>query len=104
MYKIIDKYWGTENWIQITSDYAFKRLDIASGKTLLNHYHEIKEETFYIAEGTGFIIVDGQKRQIKSGDIIHLIPKTRHQVEAVTDLVIFEVSTPYLQDSIREAL
>lgn len=104
MYKIIDKYWGVENWIMVTPDYAFKRLNIDKDKTLLNHYHEIKEETFYITEGTGVATIDGKDQYIQPGDIIHIIPKTRHQIKAITDLVIFEASTSYLKDSIREVL
>lgn len=104
MYKTFDKYWGIENWIMVTPDYAFKRLNISKDKVILNHYHEIKEETFYITEGTGIITINGVDQYVKPGDIIHIVPKTRHQIAAVTDLVILEASTSYLKDSIREVL
>lgn len=104
MYRTIKKYWGIEDWIQVTPDYAFKRLSIKKGLTLLNHYHNVKEETFYIASGTGIIIIDGISNKISTGDTFHIIPKSRHQVEAITDLIILEASTPYLDDSIREVL
>lgn len=104
MYKTINKYWGIENWIQITNDYAFKKLVIKINCQILNHYHEMKEETFYIASGIGYIWINGKKSSISEGDTIHIKPNDRHQIFAVTDLIVFEASTPYLEDSIREEL
>jgi mannose-6-phosphate isomerase-like protein (cupin superfamily) len=102
MYRVINKYWGVENWIQVTKDYAFKRLNIDAGKKILNHYHAIKEETFYIAKGTGIVTFNNKEIHVTEGDIIHIEPNDRHSIEAITDLVVIEASTPYLEDSIRE--
>lgn len=102
MYKTIDKYWGIEDWIQVTPDYAFKRLSIDSGKKILNHYHAIKEETFYIAEGVGVVTLNGIEIPVKNGDTIHIKPGDRHEICAITNLIVLEASTPYLTDSIRE--
>jgi mannose-6-phosphate isomerase-like protein (cupin superfamily) len=104
MYKVVEKYWGREDWIQVTDNYILKILNIFKGKTLLNHYHNIKEETFYIMEGTGEAIINGEKRMITKGDYIHIPPKTKHQLTAYDNLVIIEASTPHQEDSIREAL
>lgn len=104
MYKIIEKYWGTESWIQVTPDYTFKKLEISKGKTLLNHYHEMKEETFYVTKGTGVVIINGKSQFVSPGSIIHITPYTRHQVYAERDLVILEASTTFLEDRIREEL
>lgn len=104
MYKVVDKYWGREDWLQVTNNYMFKLLNVFKGKTLLNHYHNIKEETFYIMEGKGIIIINGEKQTINKGDYIHIPPGTRHQITAFEDLIIVEVSTPHQEDSIREEL
>lgn len=104
MYKVVEKYWGREDWIQVTDNYMLKILNIMQGKTLLNHYHSIKEETFYIMSGNGEAIINGEKRIITKGDYIHIPPKTRHQITAFEDLQIIEASTPYQEDSTREAL
>lgn len=104
MYRTIDKYWGIEDWISVTDSYAFKRLTIQKGKTLLNHYHNIKEETFYISKGNGVITINGIEHHVFEGDSIHLTPKIRHQIYAISDLVILEASSPHLEDSIREEL
>ena len=63
MYKVVEKYWGREDWIQVTDNYMLKILNIMQGKTLLNHYHDIKEETFYIMSGSGEAIINGEKRE-----------------------------------------
>ena len=104
MYKVVEKYWGREDWIQVTDNYMLKILNIMQGKTLLNHYHSIKEETFYIMSGSGEAIINSEKRIITKGDYIHIPPKTRHQIIAFEDLQIIEASTPYQEDSTREAL
>lgn len=103
MYKTIDKYWGTEDWIEVNKDYAFKRLTIFKGKTLLSHYHAIKEETFYVASGVGIITVNGIMKRASSGDIFHIHPFIKHEIVAFEEMVVLEASTPFLEDSIREA-
>jgi quercetin dioxygenase-like cupin family protein len=102
MYRTIDKYWGIEDWIQVTNEYAFKRLNVNAGNKILNHYHEIKEETFYVASGEGVITINGVPYSVKDGDHLHIYPNDRHEVYAITDMIILEASTPYLTDSIRE--
>ena len=44
---------------------------------------------------------DIKKRFIKSPSIIDVNPKTIHRIEAITDLILFETSTPHLDDVIR---
>lgn len=104
MYKTIEKYWGVEEWIQVTKDYAFKKLKIFEGHILLNHYHAIKEETFYVASGHGVIIINGKRNTAWLGDTFHISPGTRHQIEAIEEMIILEASTPQLEDSVREEL
>lgn len=51
----VPKSWGYEHWFVNTSRYCGKLLSIENGKWSSNgayHYHKMKDETFFIIEGT----------------------------------------------------
>jgi mannose-6-phosphate isomerase-like protein (cupin superfamily) len=72
------------------------------------HYHLIKDETWYVNEGE-FIYrwidtTNGTllETNLTKGDVVRQLPGQPHQLEALTDGVIFEVSTEhYDSDSYR---
>ena len=79
-----------------------------SGCKFSMHYHLIKDETWYVNEGE-FIYrwIDTKKGEtkeskLKVGDSVRQFPGMIHQLEAITDGVIFEVSTKHFDsDSYR---
>jgi mannose-6-phosphate isomerase-like protein (cupin superfamily) len=98
--QIIDKPWGKEV-ILTTKDlpYVGKIIHIDQGKRWSTQIHDQKLETF--------CCVSGQARLITGKDIDHLNQEimaenqgytiqtgTVHRIEAITDVIIFEVSTP----------
>jgi quercetin dioxygenase-like cupin family protein len=103
--KKIDKPWGYELLFALTNSYAGKVIKINAGQRLSYQYHEIKEETIYIQEGKMKFIVEeeGEKKEkiLLKGDCYHIPPKLKHRMEAIEDCIIFEVSTPHLEDVIR---
>ena len=72
------------------------------------HYHLIKDETWYVNEGE-FIYrwIDTETAETKivalnKGDVVRQRVGQPHQLEALTDGVIFEVSTQHFdEDSYR---
>ncbi|MFQ6082715.1 MAG: cupin domain-containing protein [Candidatus Aminicenantia bacterium] len=103
--KKINKPWGYEIIFAQTDSYVGKILKIYAGHRLSYQYHNIKEETIYLQEGKMKLIVEkeGKKeeKQLAKGDSYHLSPKTKHRMEAIEDCLIFEVSTPHLDDVVR---
>ena len=104
--KIVQKPWGTEEWIGSNEHYVFRILNIRKGERVSLHYHERKIETLYIDKGSAIytLIRPGEEKQeriIKAGDIIEPKPFEIHREEALEDLRIFEVSTPDMEDIIR---
>lgn len=102
----VPKPWGEEVVFAITERYAGKVLRIRSGESLSLQYHERKEETLYLHEGSMRLTTpdaDGvlTVRTLAPGEAVHLPPGTRHRMEALTDCVVFEVSTPELDDVVR---
>jgi len=49
--KFVPKGWGFEKWIVNNKKYCGKILYFIKGKKCSLHFHEIKEETFYIQSG-----------------------------------------------------
>jgi quercetin dioxygenase-like cupin family protein len=45
-----------------------------------NHYHKEQTEIFYFLNNNGYFIVNGEKIDIKTGDIIVIEPNDYHEV------------------------
>ena len=88
-----------------TERYAGKVLFIKAGSQLSLQYHEVKDETFYVQEGTMELVLgkggDEQVIRMEPGDCRHVTPGTIHRFRAITDTLLFEVSTPELTDVVR---
>jgi mannose-6-phosphate isomerase-like protein (cupin superfamily) len=103
----VEKPWGHELIWAETELYVGKLLFVRAGHALSLQYHEVKDESWYIQSGTarlelGKVGEEGMTElDIKPGDTFRYVPGTVHRVTATTDLTIFEVSTPHLEDVVR---
>lgn len=102
----VDKPWGHELIWARTDGYVGKLLKVNAGESLSLQYHERKDETLHLMEGE-IRFLYGRSREsvapltLRAGDSIHVPPGTIHRMEAVTDAVFLEVSTPELDDVVR---
>lgn len=104
----IPKGWGHELIIENNELYCGKVLVFKSGCKFSMHYHLLKDETWYVNKGE-FIyrFINTEKGltneiKIKEGDVVRQRPGQPHQLIALTDGEIFEVSTThYDSDSYR---
>jgi mannose-6-phosphate isomerase len=103
----VPKPWGHETiWAQ-TDRYAGKILHINAGHELSVQYHNRKDETVYLLWGEmvfrvqreGDDILDDV--QLNIGESFRITPGTIHQMIAVTDCDVLEVSTPEVDDIVR---
>ena len=106
--KVVKKGWGEEIWFVNNSEYCGKILRFNSGKKFSMHYHIDKKETWYIAKGSFlFSWIDTEKgitytEKLKYGDVITNERGAPHQMEALEESEIFEVSTMHKdEDSYR---
>ena len=95
----VPKGWGEEIVIENNDMYCGKVLVFKEGCKFSMHYHMNKDETWYVEEGE-FIYrwIDteiGQinEDQLSEGDVVRQRPEQPHQIKALTDGRIFEVST-----------
>ena len=114
--KKIDKPWGHEIiWAQ-TENYVAKIIKIKLGKRLSLQYHEKKEETIYVLDGTLCIWEsedDNNFKLLRKGDTYHVSPNQIHRFGSYNDrgtsnvidqeigCTLMEVSTNHLDDVVR---
>ena len=96
---IVPKGWGEELIIENNDKYCGKVLVFKSGCKFSMHYHMNKDETWYVEDGE-FIYrwidtetAEMNETELKVGDVVRQRPGQPHQLEALMDGVIFEVST-----------
>ena len=107
--KIVPKGWGYEKWIVNTEEYCGKLLHFIKGKKCSWHYHQLKDETFYLQEGKLLLkysekddIEKAQELVLERGDKFHIYRGLRHQMFAMEDTDMFEFSTQHFdEDSYR---
>ena len=113
--RVVPKPWGHETIWANTDLYVGKVLHIKAGHSLSLQYHNLKDETIHLLSGTMIYRVgndDGRSMmevgvpqlrevELKAGESFRNEPGTIHQMEAVTDCVLLEASTPHLDDVVR---
>lgn len=114
--KKVSKPWGHELWINGEHPgYAFKQIYIKSGTKTSLQYHRFKRETNVLFSGIAslhykintqvendFVTVkDLATHSLAPVSAVDVFPNTLHRLEAVTDVLLYEVSTPHLDDVVR---
>jgi quercetin dioxygenase-like cupin family protein len=101
----VPKPWGHETIWAKTDQYVGKILHIKAGEALSVQYHTVKDETVYLMSGQLIYRIwenDQPKGvDLRIGQAFRITPGTVHQMEAVTDCDVLEVSTPHLDDVVR---
>lgn len=103
--RTVPKPWGHETIWANTDRYVGKILHIKAGEALSVQYHELKDETVHLLSGELVYRVQRgealEDMHLKKGESFRITPGTIHQMEAVTDCDVLEVSTPELDDVVR---
>ena len=121
--RIVPKPWGHETIWAHTELYVGKVLHIKAGHSLSVQYHNLKDETIHLLSGTMIYRVGTEDRrprteagsrkleageppelrvvELNAGESFRNEPGLIHQMEAVTDCVLLEASTPHLDDVVR---
>jgi len=106
--EIVQKGWGKEIIFVNNPEYCGKILCFNKGKKFSMHYHVQKKETWYVAKGRFILnwieIENGTNysEYLEVGDVITNERGEPHQLVALEDSEVFEVSTRhYDEDSFR---
>lgn len=96
-----DKPWGYEKVLIYTEKYLTKELYIKEGYQTSYHHHDHKDETMYIIKGAGYIEFEDHNEYFTKNDTVRIEPGVNHAIVATENLTLHEVSTPFLDDTIR---
>jgi len=104
--RVVDKPWGHEEIFAETPDYVGKILFIRRGEALSLQYHEVKDETLRVLDGSLDLVVGDdveslETHRLEGGAVFHVSPGTLHRMIAVSDCRLLEVSTNHLDDVVR---
>ncbi len=102
----VEKPWGYERLWALNQHYAAKVLFIRAGESLSLQYHETKDETIRIASGRirfrfGTSVDELETTILEPGMSFAIPPRLVHQMEALEDCTVIEVSTSQLADVVR---
>ena len=102
----VTKPWGHETIWALSDRYVGKILHINAGHELSVQYHNKKDETIYLLSGEMIYRVKGSEDvlddvRLRIGESFRNTPGTIHQMVALTDCEVLEVSTPELDDVVR---
>ena len=106
---IVPKNWGHENVICNNSKYCGKILVIEKNKFCSLHFHKLKEEDFFVLEGTIQLTIQKIENDVrigeiettilKQGDVVNLKPYTLHRFCGIDDInKLIEFSTQHFED------
>jgi mannose-6-phosphate isomerase-like protein (cupin superfamily) len=100
--QIVPKGWGREVWIANNELYCGKILEIKKGKRCSLHYHQIKNETFFLRSGRMLVRVKEtaagdavEEFEMAPGECMDVPRGLIHQMVALEDCELFEFSTQH---------
>ncbi|MHB9023776.1 MAG: cupin domain-containing protein [Armatimonadota bacterium] len=104
--KYVEKPWGSELWVAVTDEYALKIIVLKAGQRSSLQYHEQKHEHIFIDAGRVKAEFEGPDGELMTqicgpGTILENAPGQRHRLEALEDVRLIEVQTPFLDDVVR---
>ena len=86
-----EKSWGSFTVLDVQEESLVIRIVLLPGHGLHYHSHEHRDEVWTVMSGEGRVILDGEERRVKTGDVISMPAGCRHTVFADTELKINEV-------------
>ena len=86
-----EKSWGEFRVIDVEDDSLTIKVTLNKGHSMNYHYHDLRDEVWTVILGEGMVIIDGEKKNVKVGDVIEMPAGTRHTVIAKTKLQLIEV-------------
>jgi mannose-6-phosphate isomerase-like protein (cupin superfamily) len=106
--KIVKKGWGLEIHLVNNDKYCLKYLVFFKGKKFSWHKHILKQELWFCMWGSFECVLNTEDNEFfdyfkfKAGDKIEIKPNMEHQLMALSNSIIVEVSTTdFPEDSIR---
>ena len=86
-----EKSWGEYKVIDVEDNSLTIRVTLHAGNKMNYHSHELRDEVWTVVEGEGIAVINGRKREVGPGEVIHLPRGCKHTIKANTELKVIEV-------------
>ena len=101
----LSHHYGMKNFRQtgaiivsvINREYCKKLLIVLPGQKHPMHMHKIKEETFQLLYGDLEIVLDGEKKELKAGDVQTVLRGQKHAFTSRNGAIFEEISTTHIR-------
>ena len=67
------------------------KVTLRAGHAMNYHSHAHRAEVWTVVRGRGEVLIDGVRRAIGVGDVVHLPPGCKHTAAAAEDMTLIEV-------------
>ncbi len=85
-YRVIDNMEFNDNYCALT-----KQLTLNPGCSISYQRHTYRDEVWTFIDGEGLIVIDGEQRKIKRGDVVTISKGHLHALKAISSLSFIEV-------------
>ena len=85
-YKVIDNIEFPDGFCALT-----KQLTLRAGCSISYQKHTFRDEVWTFIDGEGEIVLDGERKPVKRGDLITIPRRMLHALHATTPLTFIEV-------------
>ena len=89
--RFVEKSWGTFKIIDADKTSLTIKVTLNRGSQMRYHSHERRDEVWNFIEGKGRVIIDGEEKFVRAGDVVEIPVGCKHTVIADEPLKIIEV-------------
>ena len=86
-----EKSWGNFQVMDVENDNMTIKVTLNPGNGMNYHSHEMREEVWTILSGKGYVVLDGVKQDVQTGDVVKMPIGCKHTIVAETELKVMEV-------------
>lgn len=86
-----EKSWGSFTVLDVQEDSLTIKIVLLPGHGLHYHSHEHRDEVWTVMSGTGYALIDGEKRKVSPGDVLSMPAGCKHTIFADSELKVIEV-------------
>ncbi|WP_406678052.1 sugar phosphate nucleotidyltransferase [Neomoorella carbonis] len=102
-YPVYKKPWGREILWAVNERYAAKVIHVYRGHSLSKQYHQEKRETMLFIKGRGKLELGEEVLDVSPPMVVDIPAGMVHRIQAISDVIFIEVSSPELDDVVRLA-
>lgn len=83
---LYNRSWGRYEDLLVEKDYRFRRVILNPGKTIYEHIHQKRTESWTVLKGVGRFTIDGEAKDYSAGDTITAHVGMRHQISNIGEI------------------